>query len=85
MPPVTLYTKPFCPYCARALSLLGKKGVQYEEIEAAWDSAKKKEMVQRSNGRTTFPQIFIGERHVGGCDELMAMDRSGELDTLLAA
>ena len=85
MPPVTIYTKPLCPYCARALSLLGKKGVKYDEIEAAWDPAKKKQMLERSGGKATFPQIFIGDRHVGGCDDLLALDRSGQLDQLLAA
>jgi glutaredoxin 3 len=85
MPPVVIYTKPMCPYCARALSLLSKKGVEYQEIEAAWDPDKKKEMLSKSNGKSTYPQIFIGDTHVGGCDELMALDRKGELDTLLAA
>jgi glutaredoxin 3 len=85
MPPVVIYTKPMCPYCARALSLLSKKGVDYQEIEAAWDPDKKKEMLSKSNGKSTYPQIFIGETHVGGCDDLMALDRKGELDTLLAA
>lgn len=84
MPPVTIYTKPLCPYCHRALSLLGQKGVKYEEIEAAWDPDKKREMMQRAGGRSTFPQIFIGDKHIGGSDELSALDRSGELDTLLA-
>jgi glutaredoxin 3 len=86
MPPVTIYTKPFCPYCSRALQLLRSKGVSYTEIDdAAFDAAKKRAMVERANGRATFPQIFIGEQHVGGCDELMALDRAGELDQLLAA
>jgi glutaredoxin 3 len=85
MPPVVIYTKPMCPYCARALSLLSKKGVDYQEIEAAWDPDKKKEMLSKSNGKSTYPQIFLGETHVGGCDDLMALDRKGELDTLLAA
>jgi len=84
MAAVTLYTKPMCPYCARALSLLNKKGAQVVDIEAAWDPARKKEMMARSGGRSTFPQIFIGERHVGGSDDLAALERSGELDTLLA-
>jgi len=84
MAAVTLYTKPMCPYCARALSLLNKKGAQVVDIEAAWDPAKKKEMMARSGGRSTFPQIFIGERHIGGSDDLAALERSGELDTLLA-
>jgi glutaredoxin 3 len=86
MPPITIYTKPFCPYCSRALKLLKDKGAAYSEIEdAAFDAAKKREMMQRANGRSTFPQIFIGERHVGGCDDLVALERAGELDKLLAA
>ena len=85
MPSVVIYTKPLCPYCARAMSLLSKKDVKFEEIEAAWDPDKKKEMLSKSNGKSTYPQIFIGETHVGGCDDLMALDRKGELDKLLAA
>ena len=85
MPPVTIYTKPFCPYCSRAENLLKKKGVQYEEIVASMDATKKQEMMQRAGGRSTFPQIFIGDRHVGGCDDLMALEARGELDKLLAA
>jgi glutaredoxin 3 len=83
MPPVTIYTKPFCPYCTRAVSLLQKKGVALTEIEAGYDPALRKEMIQRSGGGSTFPQIFIGETHIGGCDDMMALDRSGELDRLL--
>ena len=86
MPPVVIYTKPFCPYCSRALSLLQKKGVAYTEIDdAAYDAVKKRAMVQKAGGRSTFPQIFIGEQPVGGCDELMALERAGQLDKLLAA
>ena len=86
MPPVTIYTKPFCPYCSRALKLLRDKGVAFDEIDdAAFDATKKRAMVSRTGGVSTFPQIFIGERHVGGCDDLMALDRKGELDKLLAA
>ncbi len=85
MQPVTIYTKPFCPYCARALSLLREKGVEFTEIEAAFDPEKKKEMVQRAGGRMTFPQIFIGDRHVGGCDDLYALEGRGQLDGLLQA
>ena len=86
MAPVTIYTKPFCPYCSRALKLLRDKSVAFEEIDdAAFDAAKKRAMVERAGGRSTFPQIFIGARHVGGCDELMALERRGELDPLLAA
>jgi glutaredoxin 3 len=86
MPPVLIYTKPFCPYCARALQLLKKKQVAFTEIDdAAFDKAKKAEMLQKSNGRSTFPQIFVGDTHVGGCDDLMALEGSGALDKLLAA
>ena len=85
MPPVTIYTKPFCPYCARALALLRGKGIEFTEIEAAFDPEKKREMVQRAGGRMTFPQIFIGDRHIGGCDDMMDLEDSGELDRLLEA
>ena len=81
---VTIYTKPFCPYCARALKLLQTKGADLTEIEAAFDPAKRKEMLAKSIGATTYPQIFIGETHVGGCDDLLALDRAGGLDKLLA-
>jgi glutaredoxin 3 len=84
MSKVVIYTKPFCPYCVRALRLLDNKGVAYTEIEAASDPEKKSEMIQRS-GRFTFPQIFVGERHIGGCDDMMALEARGELDPLLAA
>ena len=66
-----------------ALTLLEKKGVEFTEIEAAFDPEKRQEMIQRSGGGTTFPQIFIGERHIGGCDEMMDLERSGQLDPLL--
>ena len=82
MPKITVYTRPFCGYCTRAMSLLKAKGADVTEIEAGFDPALRTEMVERS-GRYTFPQIFIGDRHIGGCDELMALDRSGELDPLL--
>ena len=86
MPPVDIYTKPFCPYCSRALKLLRDKGVAFREIDdVAFDATKKRAMMTRAGGRSTFPQIFIGERHVGGCDDLMALERAGELDKLLAA
>lgn len=85
MTQVTIYTKPFCPYCVRAVSLLEKKGVEFTEIEAAFDPEKRQEMMQRAGGRATFPQIFIGEEHIGGCDDMMALERDGKLDTLLAA
>ena len=85
MAQVTIYTKPYCPYCIRAVSLLEKKGVEFTEVEAAFDAAKKQEMLQRSGGRATFPQIFIDDRHIGGCDDMMALEQSGKLDALLAA
>jgi glutaredoxin 3 len=86
MPPVVIYTRPYCPYCSRALALLQQKGAAYTEIDdAAFDVGKKREMVQKANGRSTFPQIFVGERHIGGCDDLMALDRTGELDRILQA
>jgi len=83
--PVTIYTKPFCPYCIRALSLLEQKGVEFNEIEAAFDPDKRQEMIQRAGGRATFPQIFVGDQHIGGCDEMMALERAGKLDPLLQA
>lgn len=84
MPPVVIYTKPFCPFCSSALALLQRKGAAFTEIDdAAYDVGKKREMMEKAGGRSTFPQIFIGERHVGGCDDLMALDRGGELDKLL--
>ena len=84
MPKVVIYTKPFCPYCARAEALLSRKGVDYEEIVASMDPEKREEMRQRS-GRMTYPQIFIGDHHVGGCDDLFALEHDGKLDALLAA
>ncbi|HEX4179250.1 MAG TPA: glutaredoxin 3 [Caulobacteraceae bacterium] len=85
MPAVTVYTKPFCSYCSRALKVLGQKGAKVTEIEAGFDPAARKEMLARSNGGSTYPQIFIGEKHIGGCDDMLALDRSGELDRLLGA
>jgi glutaredoxin 3 len=84
MPKVTIYTREFCPYCARALKLLRQKQADMTEIKAGTDAKKKQEMIQRSNGGRTFPQIFIGDKHIGGCDDMMALERSGKLDALLA-
>ncbi len=81
---VTVYTRAFCPYCSRALALLKRKGAAVTEIDATLDPGKKKEMIERS-GRWTFPQIFIGETHVGGCDDLHALDHGGGLDPLLVS
>ena len=83
MSAVTIYTRAFCPYCSRALSLLKSKGADFTEIDAGMDPDKKAEMVQRANGARTFPQIFIGDKHVGGCDEMMALERAGKLDPML--
>ena len=84
MKPVTIYTKAMCPYCARALRLLQDKGAEITEIKAGYDKEKKAEMIERSGGGRTFPQIFLGEQHVGGCDDLMALERNGKLDAMLA-
>jgi len=82
---VTIYTRPFCGYCARALGLLAQKDADFTEVEAGMDPALRKEMMDRSGGRSTFPQIFIGEDHIGGCDDMLALDRDGKLDALLTA
>ncbi|AZS22534.1 MULTISPECIES: glutaredoxin 3 [unclassified Caulobacter] len=84
MAKVTIYTRPFCPYCARAVALLNDKGADFTEIEAGMDPALRQEMMQRS-GRNTFPQIFVGEQHIGGCDDMMALEDQGKLDALLNA
>jgi glutaredoxin 3 len=83
MPDVEVYTQPWCPFCARALALLGSKGAAVREIDAPHGSAARQEAIRRSGGLTTVPQIFIGGRHIGGCDELVALDRAGKLDPLL--
>ena len=83
MQKVTIYTRPMCAFCTRALALLKQKGVETEEISAGFDKEKRDEMLARSNGLHTFPQIFIGENHVGGCDELFALEKAGDLDPLL--
>ena len=85
MPHVEIYTKMFCPYCARAKRLLADKGVDYVEYEISSGGEKRQEMLGRANGRTTVPQIFIDGRHIGGSDDLAALDREGKLDTLLRA
>lgn len=85
MPQVEIYTKVTCPYCVRAKQLLDSKGVQYREIKVDFGGAEKQEMVQRANGRMTVPQVFIGGRHIGGCDDLMALEYAGKLSALLEA
>ena len=85
MPEIEIYTQPWCPFCERAVGMLGKKGVEFREINAPNGSAERRDAVRRSGGRTTVPQIFIGGRHIGGCDDLVALDRAGNLDPLLKA
>lgn len=85
MAKVELYIKTTCPYCTQARQLLARKGVETEEYVVDAGGPKKEEMIQRANGRTTVPQIFIDGRHVGGCSDLTRLDQSGELDKLLAA
>jgi glutaredoxin 3 len=81
---IEIYTQPFCPYCARALSLLRKKGVDFQEIDAQYGSAAREESTKRSGGKTSVPQIFIDGDAIGGSDELAALERAGKLDALLA-
>ncbi|HWH22574.1 MAG TPA: glutaredoxin 3 [Allosphingosinicella sp.] len=81
---IEIYTKFLCPYCARAKKLLEDKGVEYDEYEISADPEKRAEMMQRASGRHTVPQIFIDGRHVGGSDDLAELERSGQLDPLLA-
>ncbi|MCA0870398.1 glutaredoxin 3 [Seohaeicola saemankumensis] len=85
MKPVEIYTSPLCGFCHAAKRLLNKKGVTYSEIDVLADPGRKPEMIQRANGRRTVPQIFIGETHVGGCDDLFELEQDGKLDALLAA
>jgi glutaredoxin 3 len=84
MAEIEIYTQPWCPYCVRALKLLDAKGVDYREIDAPSGTPARAEARQRS-GRTSVPQIFIDGQHIGGCDDLMALDRAGGLDPLLKA
>ena len=85
MATVEIYTKFLCPYCTRAKRLLDEKGAPFEEIDITMGGPQRVEMIQRANGRTTVPQIFIDGRHIGGSDDLAALDRAGGLDPLLAA
>ena len=82
---VEIYTKPFCSYCFRAKRLLDSKGIDYHEREIGFGGPDRDEMIQRAQGRTTVPQIFIDGRHIGGCDDLLELERGGKLDALLAA
>ena len=84
-PRIVVYTQPFCGYCTAAKRLLKEKGAEFLEIDVMGEGGRRAEMVERSGGRRTVPQIFIDDRHVGGYDDLSALDRSGELDRLLAS
>jgi glutaredoxin 3 len=79
-----MYTTKVCPYCIAAKRLLNKKGAAFEEVDVSFDAAKREELVKLSGGRMTVPQIFIGEQHIGGCDDLYELEASGKLDALLS-
>jgi glutaredoxin 3 len=85
MAAVDIYTIRYCPYCQDAKELLSRKGVTFHEIDVSASREFRQEMIERASGRSTYPQIFIGATHVGGCDELYALDEAGKLDSLLAA
>jgi glutaredoxin 3 len=84
VPLVEIYSKTFCPYCWRAKHLLDSKRVEYKEIAVDFGGEARRQMIERANGRTTVPQIFIGGEHIGGCDDLVALERAGKLDELIA-
>lgn len=84
MPLIEIYTTKICPYCVRAKQLLTRKGAAFTEIDVSNDAALRESMMRRAGGRMTVPQIFIGDRHIGGCDDLYALDAAGGLDPLLA-
>lgn len=84
MKPIDIYTTPYCGYCQAAKRLLGQKGAAYTEHDVSADPSLRRAMMDRANGGYTVPQIFIGGTHVGGCDDLYALDRAGKLDSLLA-
>jgi glutaredoxin 3 len=85
MSKVTIYTASYCPYCHMARELLVRKGVAFDEIDVTGKSSLRAEMAQKAGGRSTVPQIWIGQTHVGGCDDLHSLERAGKLDTLLAS
>jgi glutaredoxin 3 len=85
MAAIDIYTVQHCPYCHDAKELLSRKGVSFHEIDVTGKRNIRKEMIQRANGRSTYPQIFIGTTHVGGCDDLYALEETGKLNLLLAA
>lgn len=82
---VTIYTRAMCGYCSAAKTLLKRKGIAFSENDATFDQSLRKEMMQRANGASTFPQIFIGDMHIGGFDDMNALERAGKLDALLKA
>lgn len=84
MPAITIYTKSWCPYCSAAKKLLTEKGAAFTEIDIEKKPEARAEMIQKAKGRSTVPQIFIGEKHVGGCDDLYDLDDRGQLEPLLA-
>lgn len=84
MAKVEIYTKAFCPYCSRAMRLLGSKGVEPQQYDITMGGPQRQEMIQRASGRTTVPQVFIDGKHIGGSDDLAALDARGGLDPLLA-
>ena len=83
MKPVTIYSSMMCPYCSAAKNLLSRKGVQYDEIDVTFAPGRRPDMSQRAGGKRSVPQIFIGDYHVGGCDELHALEHAGKLDPML--
>ena len=83
MTSIEIYTRQHCPYCHFAKELLSRKGVRFREIDVTADPAMRQQMIERANGRTSIPQVFIGARHIGGCDELYALEDAGGLDPLL--
>jgi len=85
VPKIEIYTKFMCPYCARAIALLNRKGAAFEDLDITMGGPRRAEMLERANGRTTVPQIFIGGRHIGGSDDLAALEAEGKLDALLSA
>ena len=84
MRPVTIYTKPWCGFCRRAKGLLDRKGVAFDEVDLTREPDREAEMTERAGGRRTVPQVFVGDVHVGGSDDLAALEARGELDALLA-
>jgi glutaredoxin 3 len=85
MPEIVVYTKDYCPYCHAAKELLRKKGAAFTEVDIQKHPDRRAEMIQKAGGRTTVPQIFIGGKHVGGCDDIHALDSAGKLDPMIAA